>query len=67
MSDSWHSRIGSTAIAVLTAFFESEANAHLFKSNESRQEFAKKALKDGAFLYSDTKSSNPEVSIISKT
>jgi len=51
--DSWQSIIGSTALAVLNAFFDSLEE---YKQNEQCQTFAEDALKNFAFLYHDTSS-----------
>ncbi|KAF8492744.1 hypothetical protein F5888DRAFT_1726977 [Russula emetica] len=60
LSDSWHRRIGSSAISIVNAFLESEKGASSFTTDDSRQEFAKTMLEDFRFLYSDTESSNPK-------
>ena len=49
VSDSWCSTIGSTAIAVVLAFCN--ANADLKNSDENRQEFAAQYLEHLRFLY----------------
>lgn len=61
LSDGWRSRIGSAAISVVNAFFESVKVA---TTDDSRQQFAKTMLKDSKFLYSNTESSNPKASLI---
>jgi hypothetical protein len=64
LSDGWRSRIGSAAISVVNAFFESVKVATLFTTDDSRQQFAKTMLKDSKFLYFNTESSNPKASLI---
>jgi hypothetical protein len=59
ISDTWRSHIGSTAISVINAFFDSVDVAEEFTTNESRQEFAQNGLENFAFLYSDAASPNP--------
>ena len=63
LSDGWRCRFGPIAISVVNAFFESKEVASFFTTDDSRQQFAKTMLKDFRFLYSDTKSSNPEASL----
>jgi hypothetical protein len=61
VSDTWRSRIGALAITTLNSFFDSVDVAELFKTDESRQEYADKSLKTMSFLYANTKSSDREV------
>jgi hypothetical protein len=49
LADSWRNVIGSTGIAVLMAFFDSQEE--LQDSDEERVEFAEHHLKDLRFLY----------------
>jgi hypothetical protein len=49
IADSYRSAIGSAAISILTAYFESQDE--LKDSDENRQEFAKYALDNLRFLY----------------
>ncbi|KAF8532035.1 hypothetical protein JB92DRAFT_1796679 [Gautieria morchelliformis] len=52
LADSWRNVIGSTAIAILLAFFDSQE--HLQDSDEERQEFCKYYLDRLRFLYEDS-------------
>jgi hypothetical protein len=58
-SDWWRTRLGSAALSVVNAFFDSDSS--LRDSNEARQKWAIWALKDGRFLYSSAQSKNTEV------
>jgi hypothetical protein len=58
LSDSWRSAIGSTGIAVVNTFFESNDE---LTTDEERKDFAKEGLKDLKFLYSNTDSEDPTV------
>jgi hypothetical protein len=65
ISDTWRSRLGSTAISVVNAYFDSKPKK--YGTDESRQAFAKSALKNLAFLYAVTKPpKEPSVSQLSK-
>jgi hypothetical protein len=55
--DSWRSTIGSAALAGVLDVLQK------YKSDKKRQEFAKWARRTYAFIYSNTKSDNPEVGI----
>jgi len=61
ISETWHSPIGSSAIAVVNSFFNS---VELFKTEERRREFAKNALDTFQFIYRDTTSSTRGVSYV---
>ncbi|KAF8508180.1 hypothetical protein JB92DRAFT_2954585 [Gautieria morchelliformis] len=52
LTDSWRNVIGSTAIAILLAFFDSQE--HLQDSDEECQEFCKYYLNRLRFLYEDS-------------
>ncbi|KAF8799192.1 hypothetical protein BYT27DRAFT_7318611, partial [Phlegmacium glaucopus] len=52
LSDSWHNVIGSTGIAVVLAFLNSQED--LRDSDEERQEFTMHYLKDLRFLYTNS-------------
>jgi hypothetical protein len=58
LSDTWRSRMGSTAIAVVNSFFDSN---EIFESDEGRKEFAESGLKTLSFLYEDTTSADQKV------
>jgi hypothetical protein len=60
ISDTWRSRIGSTAIAIINSFFDS---AGAFETDESRREFARNALEKFDFIYDDATSSNRKVNV----
>jgi hypothetical protein len=66
ISDTWRSRIGSTAISVVNTFLDSSGVAEELATDESRQEFAKTALESFGFLYSDTESADPKVCDLNK-
>lgn len=51
LSDTWRSVIGSTAIAVINTYMESDKS---LQSDEDRREYAKEGLKDLKFLYDNT-------------
>jgi hypothetical protein len=51
VSDGWRTVIGSAALSVLNAFFDSDDK---YSTNEACQAFAEDALEDLAFLYGDT-------------
>ena len=57
--DLWHNVLGSSAISILVAFFNSNET---LDSDESCQEFAKLALENLRFLYSNCDDDDPEVS-----
>ena len=50
LSDSWRLAIGSTGIAVVNTFFESNNE---LTTDKERKAFAKEGLKDLKFLYSN--------------
>lgn len=59
VSDTWRSVIGSTAIAIVNAFFESNKD---LESDEDCKAFAADGLNDLKFLYANTESDDPRVS-----
>jgi hypothetical protein len=59
VSDTWRSVIGSTAIAIVNTFFESNKD---LESDEDCRAFAAEGLNDLKFLYSNTESDDPRVS-----
>jgi hypothetical protein len=61
LADSWRSSIGSTALSILIAFFESQDN--LRDSDESRAEFADDALDKLRFCYKKADGDDEEVSV----
>jgi hypothetical protein len=60
VSDAWRSVIGSTGLAMVNAFFESNDD---LVTDEARQHAAQGGLENLKFLYSDTSSGNPLVSL----
>jgi hypothetical protein len=58
VSDTWRSRFGSTAMHLINSFFSSDET---FDTDESRQDFAKEAIRTRSFLYADTTSPNRKV------
>ena len=61
LADSWRSSIGSTALSVLIAYFESRDD--LQDSDESRAEFANYALDKLRFCYKKADGDDEEVSV----
>ena len=61
LADSWRSSIGSAALSVLIAYFESKED--LKDSDESRTEFAEYALDKLRFCYKKAEGNDEEVSI----
>ena len=61
VSDAWRSVIGSTGFTIVNAFFESNTQ---LKTDEERQLFAQQGLENNRFLYSNTKSQNPKVGML---
>ena len=59
-SDSWHNTTGSTAIAVVLAYCNS--NPELKDSDDKRQEFAAYYLEHLRFLYKKSDDDDPTVS-----
>ena len=62
ISNSWHSPIGSTAIIVLIAFFNS--NMEQYATNEIRQGWAAWYLEDFCFAYKDSDGNDKSVHAI---
>ena len=58
ISDTWHSCIGSSALAIVSSFF---TTVPLLKTNEKAREFAKQAIKMLEFLYGNTMSPEHKV------
>jgi hypothetical protein len=61
LADSWRSSIGSTALSVLIAFFESQED--LKDSDDGRAEFAEFALDKLRFCYKKADGNDEEVGI----
>ena len=61
-SDSWHSVIGSTGLAVTNALFESKTD---LTTDDERKTFTKDGLKDLKFLYSNTTAEDPQACVAS--
>ena len=61
LADSWRSSIGSTALSVLIAFFESHEN--LKDSDDNRAEFAEYALDKLRFCYKKANGDDEEVGV----
>ena len=61
LADSWRSSIGSTALSILIAFFESQDN--LRDSDENRAEFADYLLDKLRFCYKKADGDDEEVSV----
>jgi hypothetical protein len=61
LADSWRSSIGSTALSVLIAYFESRDD--LRDSDENRAEFAECALDKLRFCYKKANGEDEEVSL----
>jgi hypothetical protein len=60
LADSWRSAIGSSALSVLIAFFESQDK--LRDSDENRAEFAEAALKQYRFCFKKADGDDEDVS-----
>ena len=60
--DTWCTAFGPAAIAAINDFFE--ANKNNFCTDETRQVFTREIVEDLAFLYSNTESNDPNVSLI---
>ena len=56
LANSWQNTVGSTSIADLLAFFDSQED--LRDSDDERQEFCKYHLQDLCFLYRDVENPN---------
>jgi hypothetical protein len=52
LSDTWRTCIGSAAITILLAFFDSPDSGDTYDTDQKRQEFAEATLVDNQFLYS---------------
>lgn len=61
LADSWRSSIGSAALSVLIAYFESQED--LKDSDDNRAEFAEYALDKLRFCYKKADGNDEEVSI----
>jgi hypothetical protein len=62
VSDTWRTVIGSTGLSVVNTFFESKED---LKTDEARKQVAQEGLEHLKFLYSNTNSDDPLVSLIS--
>jgi hypothetical protein len=62
LSDSWRSTFGSSAIAILNAFFDTHDRYR--DSDEMRQTFAKHALNKFRFIYRRAKGENSKVQLL---
>lgn len=58
VSDTWRSVHGSSAMSIIAAFFKSNPK---IDSDEARQNFARLALENSKFLYSNSDGDDPEV------
>jgi len=59
LAESWHKTIGSTGIAIILEFCDSQDS--LVDSDEERVEFATYYLEDSRFLYGDADDDNKKV------
>jgi hypothetical protein len=60
--DTWRNPIGSSGISVVNAFFEVNKDGKDMKTDKARKAFANDLLQDFKFLFSNTKSADPEAS-----
>jgi hypothetical protein len=58
----WRSTFGSTAIAVVSAFFDNEKHAERFSTNESRSALATNQLQYYRFIFAEAEGNDPKVS-----
>jgi hypothetical protein len=57
----WRSNCGSTAVAMVNAFFDSDDVADAYATDDARVRFAEHMLDKFRFLYQDTEDENPKV------
>jgi hypothetical protein len=59
LSDTWHTIIGSTAIAVVNTYLKLDKD---LQSDEDRKQYTEEGLKDLKFLYSNAETKVPILS-----